>query len=197
MLQANIGLEPWSVLQQGIHLTIGVSFGTAVILVNGIIILIDILLGEKIGFGTILSALLSGVFIDLISALNCVPKQSSTIFGILYMMVGLELLAFGTYLYMKVALGCGARDALMVAFSRRTGISVGICRIVLELIAVLVGYLMGGRVGIGTIMGAFGIGALIELNFRLFRLDVVDIQHESVIDTWKNLICSLNTSKTA
>lgn len=187
MLHANIGLEPWSVLQQGIHLVTGISFGTAAMLVSLGIILMDVLLGEQIGIGTFISAFLCGVFIDGIDALNLIQTQSELLSGIGYMLIGLELLVLGTWLYMGAALGCGARDAMMVALSKRSRFSPGMCRIGFELLAILVGWLMGGQVGIGTVMSAVGIGTLIDLNFRLLRFSAVDIRHENLLESVQKL----------
>lgn len=188
MLQANIGLEPWSVLQQGLNNTIGVSFGTAIVIVSTGIILLDLLLGERIGMGMVVSAVVCGPIIDFLGWLNVIPQQTQLVPGIGFLLIGLELLAFGTYLGMRAEMGCGARDALMVAMAKRTNITVGICRFTTEAAAVLLGWLMGGQVGIGTILGAFGIGALIELNFRIMHFNAVDVQHEYLSETMKHLL---------
>ncbi len=188
MLQANLGLEPWSVLQQGLHHALGISFGTAVVVVSTSIILLDLLLGERIGLGMVFSALLCGPIIDVITALDRIPQQTKLLPGLAFLLLGLELLAFGTWLSMKVGLGCGARDALMVAMARRTGITVGICRVTSELTATLLGWLLGGQVGIGTIVSAAGIGALIELNFRLLRYQALEEKHEYLSDTFRHLV---------
>ena len=162
MLQANLGLEPWSVLQQGLHHALGISFGTAVVVVSTSIILLDLLLGERIGLGMVFSALLCGPIIDVITALDRIPQQTKLLPGLAFLLLGLELLAFGTWLSMKVGLGCGARDALMVAMARRTGIT--------------------------TIVSAAGIGALIELNFRLLRYQALEEKHEYLSDTFRHLV---------
>lgn len=94
MLQANIGLEPWSVLQQGLHLVLGISFGEAVILISGAILLFDLLLKEKIGLGTVISTFLGGIFIEMADALHLIAQQHSLLSGMLYMLIGLELLAY-------------------------------------------------------------------------------------------------------
>ena len=187
MMQANLGLEPWSVLQQGLNRTFGITFGTAVVVVSTSIIILDLLLGERIGLGMVFSAVLCGPIIDFISARNWIAQQTKLLPGLVFLFLGLELLAFGTYLSMRVGLGCGARDALMVAMAKRTGITVGICRVASELAATLIGWLMGGQVGIGTVLSAAGIGTLIEVNFRLFRYHAVDEKHEYLSDTVRNL----------
>ena len=113
MLQANIGLEPWSVLQQGMAQTFGITYGTASIIVGAAAIGVAILFGEGFGLGTILNITLCAIFIDYMLAQGWIPLMENLFSGILMLLGGLELLAIGTWLYMKAALGAGPRDSLM------------------------------------------------------------------------------------
>ena len=140
MLQANVGLEPWSVLQQGIAQTCGITYGVSSILVGAAVILIAIACGERVGLGTVANIILCGVFIDSLLALGWIPQMTDTLPGVLMLLAGLELLALGTWLYMRSALGSGPRDALMVAMARKTGRSVGLCRAAVELVIIFVGW---------------------------------------------------------
>ena len=126
MLQANIGVEPWSVLQQGISLTFGVSYGFASVIVGAAVILIAVGLGESFGFGTVINIVLCAIFIDLLLWLDWIPMMHSTVSGTLMLVAGLELLVLGTWMYMGSRLGSGPRDALMVVLARKTGRSVGL-----------------------------------------------------------------------
>ena len=103
------------------------------------------------------------------------------------LLCGLELLVIGTWLYMRTALGSGPRDALMVALARKTGRSVGLCRAAVELFVILLGWLLGGRVGIGTVISALGLGSLFNLNFALFRFKASELHQESVGETVQKL----------
>ena len=109
MLQANIGLEPWSVLQQGMAQSLGISYGTASMIVGAAAILAAVLCGESFGFGTILNIILCAVFIDGLLWLDWIPLIHSLPSGILMLLGGLELLVLGTWMYMKSALGAGPR----------------------------------------------------------------------------------------
>ena len=120
MLQANIGLEPWSVLQQGLAQTLGITYGTASMIVGAAAIGAAMLCGESFGFGTIINIILCAVFIDGLLWLGWIPQMHTLLTGLPLLLVGLELLALGTWMYMKSALGAGPRDALMVALARGT-----------------------------------------------------------------------------
>ena len=107
MLQANVGLKPWSVLQEGLSKTIGITYGTASMFVGAAVVAVAVLCGESIGLGTILNILLCAVFIDGIQALGWVPLVDSLWAGVLLLLLGLEILVIGTWLYMRTALGSG------------------------------------------------------------------------------------------
>lgn len=187
MLQANIGLEPWSVLQQGLAKTLGITFGNAAILVGAAAILLAILLKETVGLGTLICVFFAGWWIDLVLWLDFIPLQTTLWGGILSLLIGQELLALSTWVYMRECLGSGSRDALMVALARRTGRSEGLCRSIVEGLAILSGWLLGGQVGIGTVIAMVAIGALINLNFRLLRFDPKVLEHESLADACRRL----------
>ena len=173
MLQANVGLEPWSVLQEGMSNTMGITYGTASILVGAVIIAVSLLCGEPIGLGTVLNIVLCAVFIDGIQAMGWIPQMDTLWGGLLMLAAGLEILVIGTWLYMRTALGAGPRDSLMVALARKTGRSVG--------------WLLGGQVGIGTVISAVGLGSLFNLNFKLLHFRASELRQESLLETLRNL----------
>ena len=187
MLQANIGLEPWSVLQQGMAQTFGITYGTASIIVGAAAIGVAILFGEGFGLGTILNITLCAIFIDYMLAQGWIPLMENLFSGILMLVGGLELLAIGTWLYMKAALGSGPRDSLMVALARKTGRSVGICRATVEIAVIVAGWLLGGQVGIGTVISAVGLGSLFNLNFKLLHFHASELRQESILETLRSL----------
>lgn len=195
MLQANIGLEPWSVLQQGMSGALHITYGQASAIVGVAAILAAVLFGERIGFGTILNIVLCAFFIDVMLAIGFVQTMNGLAAGVAMLAVGLELLALGTWLYMKSALGTGPRDALMVALARKTGRSVGICRITVELLVILCGWMLGGRVGIGTVISAIGLGWLFNLNFRLLHFPAAQVHQESMSETVGILLQGLKAKR--
>ena len=165
MLQANVGLEPWSVLQQGMSLRTGMTYGTASAIAGAAAILTAVFFGESFGLGTIINIAGCAVIIDAIQAAHLIPQMHGLVSGIAMLIGGLELLALGTWLYMKSALGSGPRDALMVALARKFGRSAGACRAVVDVLVTVIGFFLGGPVGIGTIISAVGLGPLINLKF--------------------------------
>ena len=187
MLQANVGLEPWSVLQQGIAQTWGITYGVSSILVGAAVILIAIACGERVGAGTIANIVLCGIFIDALLALGWIPLMNGLWSGVLMLVGGLELLALGTWMYMRSALGSGPRDALMVAMARKTGRSVGLCRASAELVIIFIGWRLGGQVGLGTVISAVGLGSLFNLNFALLRFDAAALHQEDLTETLRRL----------
>ena len=132
MLQANVGLEPWSVLQQGMTLVLPITYGVASIIAGAAAIGLAIVFGESFGLGTIVNIIGCGVCIDAMLALDWVPQLHSLPGGIVMLLAGLELLALGTWMYMRSALGAGPRDALMVALSRKSGRSQGVRAYIVE-----------------------------------------------------------------
>ena len=187
MLRANIGLEPWSVLQQGMSDTFGITFGTANMMVGVSVILLALLLGEHIGIGTLSCVFIVGIIIDFVLWLGFIPLQTTVPGGVVLLLLGLELLTLGTYFYMREGLGEGPRDALMVALAKKTGRTAGFCRSCLEGLAIVVGWLLGGCVGLGTVIAMVGIGALIDLNFHFLRFDPKAVRQETLGQTWRRL----------
>ena len=183
MLQANVGLEPWSVLQQGMTLVLPVSYGLASVIAGAAAIGLAVLFGESFGVGTIVNIIGCGVCIDAMLALDWVPQLHSLPGGIAMLLAGLELLALGTWMYMRSALGAGPRDALMVALARKFGRSAGACRAVVDVLVTVIGFFLGGPVGVGTIISAVGLGPLINLNFAAVRFNPAEVHQENAAET--------------
>ena len=110
--------------------------------------------------------------------------------GTAMMILGLFVISLATFFYMRSGFGSGPRDGLMVALERRSGLSVGICRAAIESLAVLLGWLMGGPVGFGTLIAAFGTGLCIQITFSLLKFNATKIEHESLGETARFLLKS-------
>ena len=182
-INANIGYAPWDVFHAGLALTAGISIGTASIITGLAILAIVAVCGEKIGLGTILNVVLIGVFIDLIMTVGVIPLSEHFVSGIIMLVAGLFIISVGAYFYIKSAFGAGPRDSLMALLTRKTKFPVGVCRSALELLAALVGWLLGGMVGIGTVISVIGIGFFIQFTFTLFKFDVATVKHETLKQT--------------
>jgi uncharacterized membrane protein YczE len=182
MINANLGLSPWDVLHQGIANKMGITIGTATIGVGFIVVVLDAILGENVGWGTVLNMMFIGTFLDMILFSNMIPISNSLLGGIVMLCVGMILMAFGMILYIGSGLGSGPRDGMMVAFQKRTNKSVKVIRGVMELGALIVGYLLGGKAGIGTVITALGLGYFIQMIFKLCNFKTENVVHRSILD---------------
>jgi uncharacterized membrane protein YczE len=184
-INANIGYAPWEVFHVGLSLATGISIGFATIVTGLVILAIVAVFGEKIGLGTILNVVIIGVFIDLILIINLLPMSATLVGGVIMLILGLLFISVGSYFYIKSAFGTGPRDSLMVLLKRKTNLPVGVCRSAVELTATIVGWLLGGMVGIGTVISVIAIGFCIQITFTILRFDVTAVKHESLKQTFE------------
>lgn len=187
MIHANIGLSPWDVFHQGISLKTGLTMGQISIGVGIIIIIIDAFMGEGIGFATLGNVFFIGTFLDIFQGLKIVPYANNLFTGIIMMLIGIVLAAIATVLYLKPALGSGPRDGLMLAINKRSSKSVGTIRTIIELTVLVVGWLLGGSVGIGTLISGFGLGYAIQIAFKIGDIDSKTLTHKNVMESIKLL----------
>jgi len=185
-IRANIGYAPWDAFHAGLSQKAGFSFGTASILVGIFVGALVLILGEKIGLGSILNMVLIGVIIDVIMFTGILPLSKSYKTGIPMLLIGLFIIAVGSYFYIKSGFGAGPRDSLMVVLNRKTRIPVGICRIMVELTVTIAGWALGGMVGIGTVISALAIGFFVQLVFAVLRFKPDLVQHETLRQTYES-----------
>lgn len=171
LVESRLGLPPWDVLHQGIARHSPLSFGEAVIAVGVFVLAAAVLLGARIGIGTVANAILIGTFIDLLLAIDRVHDlaHESLAPRIGLLALGIALTGVGSAFYIGAGLGAGPRDSLMIALWQKTGIRVGAVRAAIELSALSAGIVLGGTFGIGTVAFALLIGPCIEASFALFR----------------------------
>lgn len=160
MIKAHLGLGPWDIFHQGLHLVFGISIGTATVFTGAGVLLLWIPFKQKPGLGTILNMLLIGPSADF--ALYVLPEPFFLPTRIAFLGFGLPLMAFGTALYLSSQLGAGPRDGLMLAITRHFNISIRLARTLVECSAFVGGWLMGGTYGIGSIYFAFLIGPMVQ-----------------------------------
>jgi uncharacterized membrane protein YczE len=170
MAAAGVGLGPWEVLNQGISRHTGLAMGTVSILIGLPILLLWIPLGEYPGIGTALNVLVIGTATNLV--LPLLPTPSALPAQVAMMLVGVTSIGLGSGLYLGTHLGPGPRDGLMTGMHARYGWSIRRARTLVEVTVLIVGFVLGGTVGIGTIVFAFGIGPLVQLFLRF-------LDHES------------------
>lgn len=169
-IRADLGLSPWDVLHQGVSERVGLPIGIVVILVGGLVLLLWIPLRARPGLATILNFILIGTFVDL--TLLVLPEDPSTALRWVELTVGVFLFGPGVAAYLACGLGAGPRDGIMTAFVDR-GWSLRVVRTLMEVSVLIGGYLLGGTVGVGTVLFAATVGPNIHwFTERYFPLDV-------------------------
>lgn len=167
-IRAGLGLDPWDVFHQGVANRTGLSIGAVVIIVSFLVLLLWIPLRQRPGFGTLCNAILVGVFADV--GLALIPSLSN-LAGQLGMLAGAVLLnGIASACYIGARFGPGARDGLMTGLARRTGWSVRSSRTLIEVVVLAAGWLLGGSVGVGTVLYALAIGPLVQLLLPWFTV---------------------------
>ena len=178
LLESELGLSPWDVLNQGVSEHTSLSFGTANIAIAVVVLVLAWALGARIGPGTVANAILIGLMVDGLLAIDVVDalSESSLTARISFMVVGILIIGIGSGLYIGAGLGAGPRDSLMLVAARRAGVRIGTARVTIEVVVTVAGFALGGTVGIGTLAFAFGIGPAVELSFWL-------LEHSPLADT--------------
>ena len=188
---ANIGVAPWDCLGMGIAAHTPLNYGLAMTCTSVIILLVDLAMHERIGYGTIIDALLTGNFVQLFNDLNPLAQNDSLWAGVVLMLVGFVFMAVGMWIYMRAAQGCGPRDALLVGLGKRLpNVPIGVVQIILWSVVTVVGWLLGGPVGAGTLLSAFGAGAVTQAVYQLLRFEPRDVEHRDVVEVNRQFIAS-------
>ena len=159
------GASPWSVLAQGLSLNVNLSIGILTFLISVTVLIFWIPLGQKPGIATILNALIIAIMIDL--CIKFVPTPSNYINQLILAVISVTTVGIGGGIYLVANLGAGPRDGLMVGLQKLTNFPIALVRATLEISVVSVGWYLGGTVGIGTILFAFGIGPCVALGLYL------------------------------
>ncbi len=171
LLVSYTGASPWSVLAQGISLKIDFSIGLVTFLISLCVIFLWIFLNQKPGIGTILNAVIIALMIDI--CLKYISTPETFLFKILLAVLAILLVGLGSGIYLVANLGPGPRDGLMTGLQKKTNLPIAIVRAFLEITVVSIGWYLGGTVGIGTLMFAFGIGPAVALGLffvgRIFK----------------------------
>ena len=159
------GASPWSVLAQGISLNVNLSIGMITFLISVSVLILWIPLDQKLGIATILNALIIAVMIDL--CIKFVPTPSNYFTQLILAIVSVITVGIGGGIYLVANLGAGPRDGLMVGLQKKTNLPIALVRGTLEITVVSIGWYLGGTVGIGTLLFAFGIGPCVALGLYL------------------------------
>ena len=171
-IYANIGLAPWDCLGMGIAKQTPLNYGSSMVLIGVCAIIVQLILREPIGFATLFDALLTGNIVQLLTDISPYPENHSLLLGIPYMLFGFLFIALGMYVYMNAEQGCGPKDGLLIAIGKRLPkIPIGVVEILLWAVVTLFGWLLGGTVGIGTLISSFGAGAVMHLFYSMIHFE--------------------------
>jgi len=159
------GASPWSVLAQGISLNVNLSIGIITLLISIAVLILWIPLGQRPGMGTIFNALIIAFMIDL--CIKFVPTPSNYFNQLILAIISVMMVGIGGGIYLVSNLGAGPRDGLMIGLQKVTNLPVAAVRAFLEISVVSIGWYLGGTVGVGTLLFAFGIGPCVALGLFL------------------------------
>ena len=164
-IQAGIGNAPWTVFAEGLTYKTGMSIGFATFVISVFVLLLWIPLKERPGFGTLANIVLIASFIEI--GTHLFPVANSFAVGIVYNFIGITLVGIGSALYITCGLGPGPRDGAMTGLHYRTGVRVGRVRMAIEVTVLVIGFLMGGTVGVGTALFALLIGQSVAISLGI------------------------------
>ncbi len=168
VVESELGNSPWTVLAEGVSLNTALTVGTATIAISGAVLLAWLPLRQRPGLGTVLNAVVVGLAID--ATLAVMPDDLGLAARWLLLLAGVGLVALGSGFYLGAALGPGPRDGLMTGLHRATGAPIGVTRTVVEVTALTGGWMLGGTVGVGTLVFALTIGPAVGLAVRRMSL---------------------------
>ncbi|MBD3172322.1 membrane protein [Candidatus Bathyarchaeota archaeon] len=171
ILYADLGMSPWGVFQVGLMNSVGLTFGQASQVVGLGVLVLGWLLGFPPGFGTVMNMYFIGYFIDRIIKWGIVPRFNNLGMQLVLLVGGMVMIGVASYFYLRPKLGAGPRDGLMIGLVQKLDRPVGQVRGGIEVTVTVLGYLMGGPIGLGTVITALSIGYFVQLAFKLGNYD--------------------------
>ena len=185
-IAANIGLAPWDCLGMGIANCTPLSYGSAMVLIALVAISLQLLMKERIGFATVVDALLTGNLVQLFSVISPLPEIQNIWLGILIMLTGFVVIDIGAWVYMSAELGNGPKDGLLVALGKQLPkIPIGVIGMIVWSVVILIGWMLGGSIGIGTVLSVFGAGVIMNLVYRCIGFEPRELKHRSLTEIKK------------
>ena len=183
------GTNAWNTLALGISGTTSLSFGTVTLLISVLVIVIDIIFKGRIGFGTLMNALLISWFSDLLLGIfDFLPYAQNQFIGAALTIIGQTIISFSTILYMWPGLGCGPRDTLMVIIGKRfPKAPIGFIKFCMELVILLIGVLLGAPFGLGTVLIMALQATIFQFASRICHYDPRNFVHEDIFDTIRRI----------
>lgn len=187
MLYSNLGTSPWDTFNLGVINYVPITFGQGSQLIGLFVLAASYFIGVIPGIASILNMYFIGFFIDIIDNTGLVKTPGSFIGKLALLVIGILTIGWATYFYLKVELGAGPRDGLMEGLVKKLDKPVWLIRGTIELTVLAIGYLLGGPVGIGTLITAFTMGFSVQLAFKIGKYDSKTVEHENIVQTVKKL----------
>ncbi len=170
LIHAGLGVNPWNVLHLGISYQTGFSLGRVLQAIGLLLIAVSWAFKVKPSIGTLLNMYFIGMFVDVVAAMDYLPHPEALWLRVFLYLAGVAVVGFGTAIYISGNLGAGPRDALMLALTKATPLRVGAIRTIMEVSVTVIGYLLGGPLGVGTVLFAVFVGWFMEAGFFLINL---------------------------
>ena len=192
MLTAGIGLNPWGTFTSGLESITHLSFGRLSQLIGLSIIVLTVPLKVVPGVATILNMIFIGLFIDIFKSLSFIVHPSTFILQLLMCLIGLSILSYGIYMYISCGLGAGPRDGLMLALIKITGKNATVIKPAIEITVTILGLILGGPLGIGTILVALLGGKFLDVIFAINSYDPKATEHKNLLHLSMEIKALLN-----
>lgn len=171
LIRSNLGTSPWAVLEVAFSKLTGITPGRMSIIVGFVVLLGALALRERVGWGTLSNILFIGLWEDMF--LGMIPSiDDNLLIQASMLLTAIFIMGIASAIYIGVDAGAGPRDSLMLAIQRTTGVSLRVARATIEIIVVLIGWLLGGPLGIGTVIFALLIGPSVQWAFKLFKVQI-------------------------
>ena len=169
MIRGNLGTSAWVVLEAALAYKLGITVGTMTVIMGFIVLVSAVAMREKMGWGTLANILSIGPWVDMWNSfMPSVDENLPLQIGML--LIAILLMGLGSAIYIGVDAGAGPRDSMMLAIKRTTGVSIRVSRAIIEITVVFLGWLLGGPVGIGTLIYALLIGPSVQWGFKVFKV---------------------------
>lgn len=186
-LYSKLGMSPWDVFHMGIVNHSILSLGQTSQIVGFCVIMLSIFLGVIPGIGSIFNMIFIGIFVDLINNIGIFKTPESILGKILMLILAIIIMGIATYFYLQVELGAGPRDGLMEGLVRKLNKPVWLIRGSIEITVLIIGFFLGGPVGIGTLLLAVAIGPSVQFAFKIGKYDSKKAKHMNLVDLYKNI----------
>ncbi|WP_052291931.1 YczE/YyaS/YitT family protein [Natranaerobius thermophilus] len=186
-LYADLGMGPWDVFHKGVSHHIPLTLGQVMQVTGVMLLVISYFLGEKPGLGSIFNMYFIGLFVDIIDGFGIFFTPENLLLQFIMLILGIQAIGWATYCYLRVQLGAGPRDGLMVGIVKHTNKPVWLIRGIIETTVLIIGYFLGGPVGIGTVIIALTIGFSVQLAFKIGGYNAKKVRHQNLVELLNEL----------